>query len=101
MEKIWPANARPQALMSTPPGDGGRHLHMGRDVQVFMLAVLQKHPAKVLFIANNVDVQIGEDCLHQEGPQVLLLMKGKGGQVRIIAHPKHPPPPPPKGANPF
>ena len=84
---------RLQAPLSSPPinfkypGDGGYHLRGGGDVRVFTLAVLPAHPTQITVLANKVIVQGGEDCYQQNGPQVLPVPKGQGGQVRVISCP--------------
>ena len=56
-------------------------------MKVFTLSVLPADPSKMPVITKNVIVQGGEDCPHQNGPQVLPIPKGQGGQVRFIASP--------------
>ena len=88
----WPVAARLQAPLSFPPshvkepGDDGCHIRGGWDVRVFTLTVLPAHPAQMPVLANNKDVQGGEDRPLQNGPQVLLISKGQVGQVRVIVH---------------
>ena len=53
-------------------------------MQVFTPAVLPAHPVQMTFLAKNMAVHGGEDLPHQNGLQVLLIQKGKGGQVHVI-----------------
>ena len=56
-------------------------------MRVFTIAVFPAHPTQVQFIEYNGIVQGQEDCPFQDGTRVLPLLKGKGGQVRIITYP--------------
>ena len=56
-------------------------------MQVFTLVVLSAHPAQITVLTKNVTVQGREDCLHQNGPQVIPVLMGSGGQVQFIACP--------------
>ena len=54
-------------------------------MRIFTLVVLPAHPAKIPVIAKNVTMQGGEDRPCHNGPQVLPIPKGQGGQVCVIA----------------
>ena len=55
-------------------------------MQVFTLAVLPGHSAQMPVLIKNMVVQGGEVCICQDGPRVLPIPKGKGGQDRMLSH---------------
>ena len=71
-------------LVATHGGGGG-------DVRVLMLSVFPGHPTQVPVLAENMAVQGEEYCTYQEGPRVLPVLKGQGGQGPIVPNLPLPP----------
>ena len=54
-------------------------------MQVFMITVLPAHSAQMSILTKNMTMQGREDLPRQNGPQVIPVPKGQGGQVHFIA----------------